>query len=121
MHLTCKCSSEGKVKNFTESGRLTIREAAYSAITDDPQVIEQIEIQARYQGYIDRQAEEVARSLDQETMPLPEDLDYETVGGLSAEVRQILIRRRPQTIGQASRMQGITPYSDRKSVVRERV
>ena len=79
------------------------------AATDDPQVIEQVEIQARYQGYIDRQAEEVARSLDQETTLLPEDLDYETVGGLSAEVRQILIRRRPQTIGQASRMQGITP------------
>lgn len=79
------------------------------ASTDDPQVIEQVEIQARYQGYIDRQAEEVARKLDNETTQLPDSLDYEAVSGLSAEVRQILMRRRPQTIGQASRIQGITP------------
>lgn len=79
------------------------------AATDDAQAIEQVEIQARYQGYIDRQAEEVARSLDHETTRLPGDLDYAAVGGLSAEVRQILTRRRPQTIGQASRMQGVTP------------
>ena len=79
------------------------------AETDDPQVIEQVEIQARYQGYIGRQAEEVARKLDNETTPLPEGIDYEAVAGLSAEVRQKLIRHRPQTIGQASRIQGVTP------------
>ena len=79
------------------------------AETDDPQVIEQVEIQARYQGYIGRQAEEVARKLDNETTPLPEGIDYEAVAGLSAEVRQKLSRHRPQTIGQASRIQGVTP------------
>ncbi|MDR1936379.1 MAG: tRNA uridine-5-carboxymethylaminomethyl(34) synthesis enzyme MnmG [Candidatus Accumulibacter sp.] len=75
----------------------------------DPQVAEQVEIQAKYQGYIERQAEEVARNSSHEETPLPDDLDYAKIGGLSAELRQKLIRHRPQTIGQASRLQGMTP------------
>jgi tRNA uridine 5-carboxymethylaminomethyl modification enzyme len=75
----------------------------------DPLVVEQLEISAKYQGYIDRQAEEVARSGTQEGMLLPADLDYAAVAGLSNEVRQKLAQHRPQTIGQASRIQGITP------------
>ncbi|MDR3299436.1 MAG: tRNA uridine-5-carboxymethylaminomethyl(34) synthesis enzyme MnmG [Candidatus Accumulibacter sp.] len=71
--------------------------------------IEQIEIQAKYQGYIERQSEEVARHLANEETPLPEDLDYARIGGLSSEIRQKLSKRRPQTIGQASRIQGMTP------------
>jgi tRNA uridine 5-carboxymethylaminomethyl modification enzyme len=75
----------------------------------DPLVIEQVEIQAKYQGYIDRQQDEVARSLAHEETLLPEDLDYATVPGLSKEVQQKLAQHRPQTLGQASRIQGITP------------
>ena len=75
----------------------------------EPLVIEQVEIQAKYQGYIDRQVDEVARSLGNEETSLPETLDYSRIGGLSTEIAQKLIRHRPQTIGQASRIQGMTP------------
>ena len=75
----------------------------------DPLVIEQVEIQAKYQGYIDRQSEEVAKSLAAEETRLPEDIDYTRIGGLSNEIQQKLIRHRPETIGQASRIQGMTP------------
>jgi tRNA uridine 5-carboxymethylaminomethyl modification enzyme len=72
-------------------------------------VIEQVEIQAKYQGYIERQKEDVARMAAQEDAPIPADLDYAAVPGLSHEVRQKLAQQRPQTVGQASRMQGVTP------------
>jgi len=75
----------------------------------DAMVIEQLEISAKYQGYIDRQAEEVARSGSYENTILPVELDYATVAGLSNEVKQKLAQHKPQTIGQASRIQGITP------------
>jgi tRNA uridine 5-carboxymethylaminomethyl modification enzyme len=75
----------------------------------DPLVIEQVEIQAKYQGYIDRQQDEVARSLAHEETSLPEGLEYSTVPGLSKEVQQKLAQHQPQTLGQASRIQGITP------------
>ncbi|RIX48204.1 MAG: tRNA uridine-5-carboxymethylaminomethyl(34) synthesis enzyme MnmG [Rhodocyclales bacterium GT-UBC] len=75
----------------------------------DPMVVEQLEISAKYQGYIDRQAEEVARSSSYENTALPADLDYSSVAGLSNEVKQKLAQHKPQTIGQASRIQGITP------------
>jgi tRNA uridine 5-carboxymethylaminomethyl modification enzyme len=72
-------------------------------------VIEQVEIQAKYQGYIERQKEDVEKSLAHELLPLPADLDYAAVHGLSFEVRQKLTQTRPQTLGQASRLQGVTP------------
>jgi len=75
----------------------------------DPAVVEQLEISAKYQGYIDRQAEEVAKSASYESAVLPVDLDYATVAGLSNEVKQKLAQHKPQTIGQASRIQGVTP------------
>ncbi|MFN3984654.1 MAG: tRNA uridine-5-carboxymethylaminomethyl(34) synthesis enzyme MnmG [Rhodocyclaceae bacterium] len=75
----------------------------------DPRVIEQIEIAAKYQGYIDRQQDEVARQLQSEALPLPADIDYAEVRGLSKEVQQKLSQHRPQTIGQAGRIQGMTP------------
>ena len=74
-----------------------------------PEVIEQVEIQAKYQGYIERQQDEIDKSLAHESMPLPADLDYADVRGLSFEVRQKLTQTRPQTLGQASRVQGVTP------------
>lgn len=75
----------------------------------DPQVVEQLEIAAKYQGYIDRQLDEVARQADAESTRLPPDLDYTTVRGLSKEVQGRLNLHRPETIGQAGRIQGITP------------
>jgi len=73
------------------------------------QVREQIEIAAKYQGYIDRQADEIARQRDGENTKLPADMDYHEVHGLSIEVRQKLSTQRPETIGQAGRISGITP------------
>jgi tRNA uridine 5-carboxymethylaminomethyl modification enzyme len=74
-----------------------------------PEVAEQVEIQAKYQGYIERQREEVARRREFEALALPAELDYRRVTGLSVEVQQKLNRYRPETIGQASRISGITP------------
>jgi tRNA uridine 5-carboxymethylaminomethyl modification enzyme len=75
----------------------------------DALVIEQIDIQAKYQGYIDRQQEEVARFAAYEPLILPDDMDFTNVPGLSREVQQKLAQHRPQTLGQASRIQGVTP------------
>ncbi|GAB5098650.1 tRNA uridine-5-carboxymethylaminomethyl(34) synthesis enzyme MnmG [Caballeronia sp. HLA56] len=83
------------------------------ALADDPvllaQIKEQIEIGVKYQGYIDRQADEIVRNGAQENTRLPEAIDYSEVRGLSFEARQKLTQHRPETIGQASRIQGITP------------
>jgi tRNA uridine 5-carboxymethylaminomethyl modification enzyme len=76
---------------------------------DDAQVAEQVEIQAKYQGYIERQREEIARYEHYENLKLPPDLDYGALRGLSVEVRQKLDRQRPETLGQASRISGVTP------------
>ena len=73
------------------------------------QVVEQVEIRAKYSGYIERQRAEIERQKHNAELPLPPDLDYGTVPGLSFEVRQILNDRRPETIGQASRISGVTP------------
>ena len=75
----------------------------------DPQVAEQVEIQAKYAGYIDRQHQEVARHRRHEETALPENLDYAEVRGLSSEVREKLARVRPATLGQAGRIAGVTP------------
>lgn len=73
------------------------------------EVLEQVDIQAKYHGYIERQKEEVARMAAQESQQIPEDLDYAALNGLSIEVRQRLAQHRPQTVGQAARIQGVTP------------
>ena len=75
----------------------------------DPAVREQVEIAAKYAGYIERQNEEVARQLSQEQLAIPADMDYASVRGLSKEVQQKLAQQRPGTLGQASRIQGVTP------------
>jgi len=77
--------------------------------TADPAVAEQVEIATKYAGYIERQHDEVARHRAQDEQPLPLDLDYRTVRGLSAEVQQKLNQHRPENIGQASRISGVTP------------
>lgn len=75
----------------------------------EPAVREQVEIAAKYQGYIDRQIDEVARSRGQENTKLPNDLDYREIHGLPIEAQQKLNTHKPETIGQASRISGITP------------
>ena len=72
-------------------------------------VVEQVEIAAKYAGYIDRQRDEVGRAAHYEKLRLPPDLDYMQVTALSIEARQVLTRHRPETLGQASRITGITP------------
>jgi tRNA uridine 5-carboxymethylaminomethyl modification enzyme len=83
--------------------------AATGPGADDPAVAEQVEIQLKYSGYIARQRAEVERQSHQEHQSIPTDLDYAEVRGLSFEARQRLAQHRPQTVGQASRIQGITP------------
>ncbi len=75
----------------------------------DNKVAEQVEIQAKYSGYIERQRAEIERARGHEQTSLPSDLDYAQVRGLSAEARQKLIEVRPSTLGQASRVPGVTP------------
>ncbi len=72
-------------------------------------VIEQLEVTIKYAGYIDKQLEEVERAVHFEGLTLPAELDYAQVTALSHEVRQKLSRHRPQTLGQASRIAGVTP------------
>ena len=75
----------------------------------DPAVAEQLEIQGKYAGYIDRQGDEIARQRAQDAQPVPGDFDFAQVRGLSAEVREKLARVRPVTLGQAARIPGVTP------------
>ena len=88
-------------------------EVRYAAVAGNapvaPEVAEQVEIQAKYEGYIARQQNEVARREEWEALALPEGIDYRQVRGLSAEAQQKLNLHKPETIGQASRIPGITP------------
>ncbi len=83
------------------------------ALDDDlglaAQISDQVEISVKYQGYIDRQAVEIARQGHNESFPLPESLDYAQVVGLSKEVQQKLNLHKPETLGQAGRISGVTP------------
>ena len=100
-----------------EQGRFAALEAGaetpagLSTGTLDHSVVEQIEISAKYAGYIDRQRDEVQRAAQYEHLRLPEDLDYMAVAALSIEARQKLTKHRPETLGLASRISGITPAS----------
>ncbi len=95
-----------------DGGRFASEAVAPQALGElsDP-VIEQVEIAAKYSGYIDRQIEEVQRAVHLEGMKLPANLDYMQVMALSIEARQTLTRLRPETLGLASRISGITPAS----------
>ena len=87
-----------------ETGEVTAADVTFAAV-----VIEQVEITAKYAGYIDRQKEEIGRAAHYENLKLPEALDYMLVAALSIEARQKLSKHRPETLGQASRISGITP------------
>ena len=91
-------------------------DVSYTALTEtlgegvaDPIIAEQVEIQLKYQGYIARQQLEIERQANQTHQRIPADMDYEQVRGLSFEARQRLTQHRPETVGQASRIQGMTP------------
>ena len=85
----------------------------YASLVPDalvpPEVAAQVEIQAKYEGYIERQKREIERRREFETLSLPAEFDYRAVRGLSVEAQQKLQQHRPETIGQASRISGITP------------
>jgi tRNA uridine 5-carboxymethylaminomethyl modification enzyme len=83
--------------------------AALHGDEQNEQVELQLEVQAKYSGYIERQQREIEKHAKQESLRLPEDINYELVGGLSNEARQKLIAARPITLGQASRLEGMTP------------
>jgi tRNA uridine 5-carboxymethylaminomethyl modification enzyme len=76
---------------------------------EDPNVADQVEIEIKYEGYISRQADEIERLRKNENTALPLDLDYDVIGGLSNEIKQKLKDVRPETVAQASRIQGVTP------------
>jgi tRNA uridine 5-carboxymethylaminomethyl modification enzyme len=98
-----------KVRAYDYLRRPEVRYAEVAAPEVDPDVAKQVEVQIKYQGYIERQRSEVARRRDLDSLRLPEGLDYTQVKGLSIEVQQKLSRHRPETIGQAARISGITP------------
>ena len=103
-------------RDYTLADLLRRPEVKYAAIeaiapggVTDPLVVEQVEIQTKYAGYIARQQLEVQRQENHETHPIPDDLDYDQVRGLSIEVRQKFARHRPATLGMAARISGVTP------------
>ena len=105
-------------RDYRVSELLTRPELSYSDLMKveglgpgivDSAIVEQIEIQAKYQGYIDRQLVEIQRQARYENIKLPPNLDYNLVKGLSNEVREKLIQHKPLNLGQASRIPGITP------------
>jgi len=109
---------QGIERDYTLADLLRRPGVSYRALTslpgagpgvEDAQVAEQVEIQAKYHGYISRQREEVERREAHEHVPLPADIDYREVAGLSVEVQQKLNRVRPESIGQAARISGVTP------------
>ena len=101
------CEAAAIARHPDAVSRETLRREFGSVEADA--VIEQAEVGIKYAGYIDKQIEEVERAASFEALPLPEDLDYAQVAALSFEVRQKLTRHRPATLGQASRISGVTP------------
>jgi tRNA uridine 5-carboxymethylaminomethyl modification enzyme len=103
--------------DVTYAGLMSLNGAAYASAELTPEalgplwtpVVEQIEIAAKYAGYIERQKDEVARAAAYEHLKLPPDLDFMQVEALSIEVRQKLNQHRPETLGLASRISGVTP------------
>ncbi|MGH8117976.1 MAG: tRNA uridine-5-carboxymethylaminomethyl(34) synthesis enzyme MnmG, partial [Rhodanobacteraceae bacterium] len=81
----------------------------FGPAVDRPDVAAQVEVRAKYAGYLDRQREEIERQRRHESMPIPQGFDYDRVRGLSAEVSAKLKRVQPATVGQARRISGVTP------------
>ncbi len=83
--------------------------AAIGKVVEDPRIAAQVDVQAKYSGYIGRQKDEIAKLKNNEARALPIEMDYAAVKGLSAEVRQKFTDTRPETIAQAARIPGVTP------------
>ena len=104
-------------RNYKAAELLRRPEIDYAALTEiigkaegvSEKVAEQVEIQAKYSGYLDRQLDEIEKAKRHQQTTIPNVIDYATVRGLSAEARQKLSDHRPETIGQAGRIPGITP------------
>ncbi len=109
--LTTPLTREYNLADLIKRPELTYADIAQldEHAVQDPQVAEQVEIQFKYAGYIDRQIEDIEKVRQQENTPLPVDFDYEVVGGLSNELKSKLQQQRPVSIAQASRIQGMTP------------
>ena len=107
--LTRDCSIFDLLKRPETSYRGLLEVEGLGPGIDDEAVAHQLEAQARYDGYIKRQREEIERTQQHEDKALPDDLDYSTVRGLSTEVREMLERYRPASVGQAARVAGVTP------------
>jgi len=97
------------LKRPTVTYRSLMTLVAAGAGVQDDSVANQVEVSIKYSGYIDRQQEEIARQRLHEETRLPADLDYREVRGLSIEVQQKLNAHRPETLGQAARISGVTP------------
>jgi tRNA uridine 5-carboxymethylaminomethyl modification enzyme len=117
-HEAIRVLGKGIEREYTLTELLRRPDVTYAALMTLPgtgvpvanaQVAEQVEIQAKYHGYIQRQQEEVSRQAQYENTILPKDIDYAVVKGLSNEVRQKLNQHKPETVGQASRISGVTP------------
>jgi tRNA uridine 5-carboxymethylaminomethyl modification enzyme len=92
--------------------QMTMRDVLDVSSPDEPlpdSVIEQVEVTVKYEGYISRQQKEIDKMLRHENTPLPRDMDYSGIGGLSNEVKQKLQQAQPETLAQASRIPGVTP------------
>ncbi|NJO13046.1 MAG: tRNA uridine-5-carboxymethylaminomethyl(34) synthesis enzyme MnmG, partial [Gammaproteobacteria bacterium] len=97
---------------LAELGEVGLPEWMQQSTADErliEQVQQQVDVQAKYTGYIERQQQEIERQRHHEQTSLPRDLDYGQVRGLSTEVRQALTAVRPETLGQAARVPGVTP------------
>ena len=92
-----------------QAGRTAVHRLWPEAQAIDPAVLDQLEADALYAGYLDRQAADIAAFRRDESLPLPADLDFADVPGLSTEIVQRLSRIRPTTLGQAGRIEGVTP------------
>jgi tRNA uridine 5-carboxymethylaminomethyl modification enzyme len=94
--------------DVTYQGLMSLPGGGQQAVSDE-KVAEQVEIQAKYSGYIQRQQDEIARQRRHEDTAIPADFDYHMIKGLSAEVQEKLLRILPETVGQAARIPGVTP------------
>jgi len=99
------------IANLLKRAFVKIQDLVELGLFDEysPQVMEQIEIEAKYEGYILRAKAEIESQQKTENKPLPTDIDYDTIGGLRLEARQKLNQIKPMTIGQASRISGVSP------------
>ncbi|MDC0601688.1 tRNA uridine-5-carboxymethylaminomethyl(34) synthesis enzyme MnmG [Aliiglaciecola sp.] len=112
-HLKNPVSREHSLEDLIRRPEMTYQTLmaidGFGPAIDNPQAAEQVEIQIKYAGYIERQKDEIAKSIRHENTLLPMDFDYSTISGLSNEVVAKLTETRPETIGKATRISGITP------------